>query len=61
MYKKLIRKLLRNRATLIDILYNKELVIPECLKFMTETDDYEIYGFVNPPVIEHMRHMEWIK
>lgn len=61
MYKKIARKLAKNHANLRDILHNKELVIPECLKFMTETDDYEIYGFTNPPIINHMRNREWIK
>ena len=55
------RKLRFNRAQYFDILHDPDKLIPECLQFVRETDDYKFYGHLNTPLIRHMKKMNWIK
>lgn len=61
MYNNLLPKLLRNRQRLIDIVDNKEKIIPKSLTFLTETTDYNCYGDASKMLIlQHFHTKGWI-
>jgi len=62
-YQKINQKLMRNRFRVIDILNDKDIMIPECLKILN-TEKVELYGEVTyehgENIVTYIRDMGWI-
>jgi len=60
MYKKLLPKLIRNRNRIIEIFFDKTKIVPDCLQILMSGTPYTLHGYIDHPVMFHMRNMEWM-
>jgi hypothetical protein len=58
-YIKLIPKMVRNKNKIIEIFFDKQKIIPECLQFITREPDYKIYGDTGE-FLFYLKYMRWI-
>jgi len=61
LYISLIPKLIRNKSKLIEILYNKEKIVPRALRFMLDNKNVTLYGMTENSLFEYMYRMGWCK
>ena len=61
LYISIIPKLIRNKSKLVEILYNKDKVVPDAFKFMFHDDDVTLYGMTENSLFEYMYRMGWCK
>jgi uncharacterized protein YdcH (DUF465 family) len=61
LYISLIPKLIRNKSKLIDILYDKNKIVPDAFKFMFTEDDVTLYGMTENSLFGYMYKMGWCK
>lgn len=61
LYISLIPKLIRNKAKLTEILYNKNKIVPDAFKFMLDKGDVTLYGMTENSLFEYMFRMGWCK
>jgi hypothetical protein len=59
LYISLIPKLIRNKAKLIEILYNKTKIVPDAFKFMLGNNNVTLYGMTENSLFEYMYRMGW--
>jgi hypothetical protein len=59
LYISLIPKLIRNKAKLIEILYNKTKIVPAAFKFMLGNNNVTLYGMTENSLFEYMYRMGW--
>jgi hypothetical protein len=59
LYKNVIHKLVYNKSRIVELLYDKEKIVPDSLKFLMNEDVHEIYG--SSFIIAHMYNLGWIK
>ena len=61
LYISLIPKMIRNKLKLIDILYDKNKIVPDAFKFMFTEDDVTLYGMTENSLFGYMFRMGWCK
>jgi len=61
MYKKLLPKLIRNRNRIIEIFFDKTKIVPDCLQILMSGTPYMLHGYIDHPMLYHMKNMEWIQ
>ena len=61
LYISLIPKMIRNKLKLIDILYDKNKIVPDAFKFMFTEDDVTLYGMTENSLFGYMFQMGWCK
>jgi hypothetical protein len=59
LYISLIPKMIRNKSKLIEILYNKDKIVPDAFKFMFEDDNVTLYGMTENSLFGYMYQMGW--
>ena len=60
MYRKLLPKLIRNRNQIIEIFFDKTKIVPDCLQILMSGTPYTLHGYIDHPMMYHMRNMEWM-
>lgn len=61
LYTSLIPKLISNKAKMTEILYNKNKIVPDAFKFMTDGNDVTLYGMTENSLFGYMHQMGWCK
>ncbi len=61
LYVSLIPKLIRNKAKLVEILYDKNKIVPDAFKFMLTDTDVTLYGMTENSLFGYMYKMGWCK
>jgi hypothetical protein len=61
LYISLIPKMIRNKSKLIDILYDKNKIVPDAFKFMFTEDNVTLYGMTENSLFGYMHRMGWCK
>jgi hypothetical protein len=59
LYILLMPKLIRNKSKLIDILYDKNKIVPDAFKFMITESDVTLYGMTENSLFGYMYQMGW--
>jgi hypothetical protein len=49
LYRTMISKLVRNKNRIIDLFFNKDKMVPACMKFLLEKQEYQMFG--HPPLL----------
>ena len=61
LYILLMPKLVRNKSKLIDILYDKNKIVPDAFKFMFTEDEVTLYGMTENSLFGYMYQMGWCR
>lgn len=59
LYKDIIPKLIYNKSKMVEIMYNKEKIVPKSLQCLMDGNTHHVYG--HSYTLLHMQQMGWIK
>ena len=59
LYFKLLPKLIHNKSKIIEIMYDKQRIVPEALKFMLEDRPFKLYGMTDDYFFFFLKDMKW--
>lgn len=61
LYNQLIPKLVYNKSQIVNLFFNKDRILPTCMKFLIDGTEYEICSINDNAILSTAKRYKWIK